>query len=434
MTIEIIPTGGLWGTIAGLLNDNFADVDDRLKDFEASGIVFITQANAVTIFGAPLDSTIAYFVTEHVNLSGLGVQIVPPATGLYLFGNNFDLSQLTSSDAAYTMFASGASGSVYMDSIGIEVSGVGSKVYDLTGNTGNEAFELSMVNYNNCTSLGTVAGFRQGLETGTGRFGGTPELTLAGTWSGGFFIDTSIVRGLTAGSFSLFRAGAAFSMASRFRSNQNIDLPAGASFFDFSPVNFPKASTVQMDGCLVTRDGVSDASDPLLTPNMLPSDLPARWKDNVGLSNTFIGGRVRTTVEIETTINTVDTYEVLAGTFVASDLQHFDSPANGQLRFIGDSPREYEIAINIPLDGSAGDLTTIQVEQWDNSAAGFFEVGSLMREINSFAGGRNIAFYNIQGLALMDTNDFLRMRVKNLSGDDNVTAELDSYMIVKERG
>ena len=78
----------------------------------------------------------------------------------------------------------------------IDVNGANSRVYNLSSLTGFEAFEFTRVNYNNCTSLGIIDSYRQGLEDGTGRFEGSPSLELAGLWVGGYRITTSIVRSL----------------------------------------------------------------------------------------------------------------------------------------------------------------------------------------------------------------------------------------------
>ena len=107
-----------------------------------------------------------------------------------------------------TLFYSNSSGNVLFNNIFIEVSGNNSQVYNLTSSTGFEAIECNTVNYNNCSSLGTLTNFRQGLELNTGRFGGSPSLTLEGTWLGGFRISTSIVRALGSGMTEpLFKEG-----------------------------------------------------------------------------------------------------------------------------------------------------------------------------------------------------------------------------------
>jgi hypothetical protein len=102
------------------------------------------------------------------------------------------------------------------------------------------AFEFQRINYINCTSLGDIYNYRQGLEGGTGRFGGSPSLTLHGLWRGGYRITTSIVRSL-AGTMTLplFKEGAAFTMNSRFLTDINIDLAYISSFLRFYYWSFP---------------------------------------------------------------------------------------------------------------------------------------------------------------------------------------------------
>jgi len=302
-----------------------------------SNRVVVTQASD---FAGTLDSTKQYFLDGIIDMGSQSIEV--PAGGLNITGYTFDLSKLISSAAGYTMFTSpgGGSGNVLGMDYAIEVTGTGSQVYNLVSATGLDAFEFTRINYNDCTSLGTIDNYRQGLEIGTGRFGGKPELTLSGVWLGGYFIDTSIVRFLDDGAYSLFSAGAGFVMNSRFRSNQNIDLPANASFVDFSAANFVSPSTLQLDGCIITRGGVFDATDTNIIPNAAASDLVSEWMGNNGIDNTFVGGESTITAEVLTTIVSDGVYVDLNGTFTPSGLTHFDSPSNGQLRHLGDSPRD----------------------------------------------------------------------------------------------
>jgi hypothetical protein len=313
------------------------------------------------------------------------------------------------------------------------VSGSGSQVYDITADTGLEAIEFARINYNNCSSLGTINGYRQGLETGTGRFGGKPELTLAGTWVGGFFIDTSIVRSLTDGAYTLFKAGASFVMNSRFRSNQNIDLPASASFFDFSASNFVNPSTVQLEGCIVTRAGVFDASDSNLTPNLASSALVCAWVGNNGLNNTFVGGETVVTSETTTTISSDGVFVDLAGTFTAADLQHFDSPSNGQLRHLGSSPKEYALAGQLVLDSSANNVVDLKVVIFRSATTSFEDAKTQRRVINNLQGARDVGYYVITDNIILDTNDYVKLQVANIGATNDITAELDSFFMVGAR-
>ena len=240
-----------------------------------------------------------------------------PSGGINIKGYDFNISGLTSSENSYTMFTSpvGGSGDILWSDFKIEVTGTSSQVLDVVADTGFEAFEIDRINFNDCTSLGEIDNYRQGLETGTGRFGGTPNLILSGAWIGGYFIETSIVRSLTDGSYSLYEEGTAFTMASRFRSNQNIDLNTTVAFFDFQPSNFTNPSTIQLDNCIVTRNGVIDAGDATTIPNIAQSDIASIWRGNVGVSNTFIGGSLGLSTEVATTITVAGTFVDLAGTF-----------------------------------------------------------------------------------------------------------------------
>lgn len=392
--------------------------------------VVVTQASD---FGV-IDSTKEYFLDGIIDFTGTGLSIEVPSGGIYITGYNFDTSGLKCTDAAFTLFTSpvGGSGNILFKDFFIDIQGVGSEVYDIVGDTGFEAIEVDRINFNNCVSLGTVDTYRQGLETGTGRFGGTPELTLAGTWVGGYFIDTSIVRSLSNSAFSLYKAGTAFVMNSRFRSNQNIDLPALANFVDFAPANFTNPSTLQLEQCIITRNGVADAGDSNLTPNISASDLESSWTSNNGLPNTFEGGRANVTVEATTTI-VQNVFTDLLGTWTTSGLQHFDSPSNGQLRQLGNSPREYKVLSSIVLEGNQNDIVTIKIVKFDSSATSFIDVETQTRTINQLQGSRNVGFFSIFAVVTLDQNDYVKIQVTDTTGSNDVTAEIDAFLIVDER-
>ena len=423
MFSQNIPDTGLWSSIAALLNGNFSSIELQSR-------VVVREASDLS---GTLDSTKEYFIDGIVDMGGQSIEV--PVGGITLSGYNFNSSRLISSAPNYTMFTSpvGGSGDIVGKDIAIEVTGPTSQVYNLTDATGFNAFEFSRINYNNCTSLGELNGYRQGFESGTGRFGGTPELTLSGTWVGGFFIESSIVRGLSAGSYSLFKAGAGFNMASRFRTNQNTDLATGVSFFDFQESNFINPSTVQLDGCIVTRNGVFDADDPLLIPNLSPASIISAWSGNNGLPNTFVGGETSTSVEVTTVINTINVFEDLAGTFVASELQHFDSPGDGQLRHLGSTPREFSIAGQIVLDSTSNNVVDLKVVIFRDATSSFVDGKIQRRVINNLQGGRDVGYFVINDNIMLDQNDYVKLQVANASGTANMTAELDSFFTVSAR-
>ena len=358
----------------------------RSKLNEAINSVNTTMENRVVVKTASqlsgvLSSTTQYFLDGIIDMGSTEIEI--PAGGLYIAGYNFDLSGLTSTAAGFTLFTSpvGGSGNVLFDNFLIDVSGAGSQVYDLVADTGFEAIELDRINYNNCTSGGTIDGYRQGLEEGTGRFGGSPSITLKGTWLGGYRITTSIVRGLSNSTTEpLFKAGVGFVMNSRFLTDINCDLGTLQPFCDFTTAMFPNPSTLQVKGAIFTRGLIVNASDTNIFPNISRADLASSWVDNMG-----------------------------------------------------NSPREFKITVNFNIASTANNEVAIRLRKWDDSLGSFIEFGSRARQINSFVGGRDVGFFNFSFNVVLDQNDYVYFQVANNSGNNDLTLELDSDFQVEER-
>lgn len=438
MSQQTINIGAANAKAGDNLFDAFTKTQANFTELYANNLestITVNQANLATTLGGTIDSTKAYVLDGVIDFTGTGLFITVPAGGVNIVGATFDISKLICSDINYTLFVSavGGSGNILGMDYAIEITGAGSQVYNLVDATGFSAFEFSRINYNNCSSLGVIDGYRQGLEVGTGRFGGTPELTLTGTWLGGYFIDTSIVRSLTNSAFTLFKAGVGFTMASRFRSNQNIDLPALASFLDFAPANFNNPSTLQLEGCIISRNGVVDASDSNITPNIAASDLVSDWSMNNGIGNTFVGGELDVTAEATTTITVDGAFVDLAGTFTAGDLQHFDEPANGQLRHLGSSPIEYTTSGQLVLESTSNDTVTVKVVVFRSATTSFEDGKSTTRVINNLQGARNVAYYNLSDNIVLNKNDYVKLQVANIGATNDITAELGSFFNVRAR-
>tara|TARA_R110000764_G_scaffold72464_5_gene148657 strand:+ start:4080 stop:5786 length:1707 start_codon:yes stop_codon:yes gene_type:complete len=394
----------------------------------------VTQSNVSTTLGGVIDSTKEYLLDGVIDCTGVSVEV--PATGINIKGYDFNTSGLVCSDAGYTLFTSpvGGSGNVLFADFKIEVTGAGSKVYNLEDSTGFNAIEITRINYNNCQSLGDLYSYRQGLESGTGRFGGSPSLTLHGTWVGGFRISTSICRGMSDTTTEpLFKAGTAFVMDSRFLTDINCDLGTLQPFCDFTNINFPNPSTVQVKGAIISRKGVFNSGDSNIFTNLVKSDLASDFDNNIGIDNTFVGGRAFVSSENLTNIASGSTYYTLNGIWGANNLQHFDSPSGGQLRHLGNNPREFKVTVNFAIESTASNDIGIRLRKWDNLASSFSEFNERARQINSFVGGRDVGFYNFSFNVTLGQNDYVYFQVRNNTGNNNLTLELDSDFTIEER-
>lgn len=430
MSLQNFENGEANSSVRNKINSNF-------NILESERLLNVVVVNNVSDFGT-IDSTKSYRLDGVIDMGSTSI-VVPP-TGITIIGDSFDISGLTSSEDNYTMFVSESiaigSGNVLMQDLKITTSGAGSKVYELYDATGFNAVEMSRVNYIDCSSLGDLYDYRQGLEDGTGRFGGSPSLTLNGLWRGGFRITTSIVRSL-AGTMTepLFKSGALFQMNSRFLSDINCDLPTLAPLHDFAPVEFPNSGTVQLQGCEITRDGAYNADDSNITPNMDKGDICSYWKNNNGLPNTFVGATTSIISEETTVVSAGSTYYNLEGVFLGSGLEHFTASADGKLTHNGNSPREFEITANLILDSNPNNEISVRFKKWDDSASAFIDLDytEQTRQVNSFVGGRDVAFFTIIVGGVLDQNDYVFLQAKNNSGNADIVLETGSFFRVQER-
>jgi hypothetical protein len=190
---------------------------------------------------------------------------------------------------------------------------------------------------------------------------------------------------------------------------------------------------LQINGAIFSRDGAFDATDADIFPNITKSDLESSFKNNKGIRNTFVGGRVTISSESTTTISSSGVHVTLDGTWTASSLEHFDNPANGQLRHLGDNPLEYSFIADLAIDGGPNDDLEIRVRKYDASSTTTSTVTTQRRQVNNFSGGRDVAFFTILETVELNTNDYVFLEVANNSDTSNVTVELDSFLMIREK-
>ena len=416
-------TGSIWAN----KND---EIFQGLESTSLKNRVRVDQNNYSMTLGGVIDSTKEYFIDGIINVGN--TKITPPTGGLLLTGYGFDKSKLISSENAFNLFDTITSGNVFLRGFSLEITGTGSKVFNLTSNTGFEAIEMQEVNFDSCTSLGELNGFRQGLESNTGRFGGTPELTYSGTWIGGYRIETSIA--LNMNNFtSLFKTGTALLIQGRFNLNINCNLPTTGALIDLAGVNILNKESLILENCFIRRNGVIDSSDTTIYPNIDDTNNKSLWNDNTGIPNTQKYIRQVITTEVTTTINTIGIYEVLLATWtVDSDISHFDSPSNGQLRLQSGNGK-YMVSGDISITGTANDVVDVRVvKSTDDGVTWPIVINHIRRQINSLVGGRDVAFFPINFLVSLKDGDRIRIEVENTTSTDDVTAEIDSSFVITQ--
>lgn len=390
----------------------------------AESIVVVKEASQLT---GTLDSTKAYLIDGSIDMGSS--QITVPTGGLTIIGVDFNISALTSSENSYTMFISPGgsySGDLVLRNIQLTVSGTTSQLFDLDNNENGNALECTDVNFFNCTSIGELTDYRQGLWSRTGIIQCDDGLTMSGNWSGGFAIlDSIIVSAGVTFNGTLLKEGTSLAISGSIRSNLNaLQLGASGAISDFQPSNMVNGGLFQMTGVRC-----NSAATPF--PNFPASSVKARFSKCVGFRNTYIGSQWTISTEAATVIATASTPVKVAGTTTYADENWFSNTTNNAMVYDGADEIGIVVHGEISFTGTNGDQISVIVRQWDNSAAGYIDL-SQTGAFTLNAGGRA---ENIGILAFGDFNedDRLEIWVENQTAGRNVTAKLDGLVSISER-
>lgn len=379
-------------------------------------------------------SNVVYRIVGALDMTGTGVSIEVPVTGLYLEGVHQGVSSIFCSDPSYTLFTSpvGGSGDLFVDKINHLMAGTGSRVYGLTDVDGTHAVEALNCNYTGCSSLGELTNYRQILGENVGRFGGTPELTLSGPMNG-VRETLSITRGLSnLGTGALFKAGAGLVFSGRFLTDINCDLPATGALLDFFPSNFSSEEQLQLRGCNITREGVLSPTDSGVLPNIGPDSPKSFFKGNVGILNTKKYLESTLTSEVETVITLAGEYYPLEGVFTTGNLSHISMPVNGEYEILSGSS-VYDIIADLTLESTQGNIIDVKVTRSTDGGVTFSEdINHVTRVVNNNVGPRDVAFIPINFTRTLNKGDRVRLEVENVNSTSNITAEIGSFFSIRE--
>jgi hypothetical protein len=377
-----------------------------------------------------LDTTKVYFIDGVIDMGT--TQIKVPEGGLTIRGFGFGVSRLVSTVDNYDMFivdpAGAYSGYLFTDSIEIEVSGTGSKVYNLDNAGNDDAVESVTVNYVNTISLGELANYRQGLWSNVGLVNCVDGLTLTGTWSGFASLTSIIVAAPTAMTGTLFKAGAGLTMDGSFRSDMNaLGLAAGGTFCDFAPANILNDDRFNMTG---VRTEATNAF-----PNMPASSVKARYFRCVGIANTYVG--------MAQTVGTAGTTATLvAGTYVnnpatamiESEEYWWDGGVANSGIYLSDQPVDISVVANLSFSGGSNDDMTIKIRKYDAALASYVDISPIFgARLSGGAGANKIENIGISAYTNIKVNDRIEIWIANNSGTTPITILAGGQIRIQER-
>lgn len=405
----------------GKINDNFTE----LYGLHLDNRVIVKQASD---FGV-IDSTKQYFIDGAIDMGTTELEV--PATGIFIQGYGLGVSKLFSTENNYTMFTSpvGGSGNVLINDIVIDVSGTNSSVFALEDATGFNATEFNIVNFENCTSRGYLDGYRQGLETGIGIFGGTPTLEFRGTWLGGYRIANSIVRSVTDTTYSLYKSAVGQTFASRFGGDINCELPTNVSFYEGTSANFTNDNTLQISDAIFTGSGT-------LLNGITQTDSKVRISNTGGVLNTYVGGFWSCTTEAVTVVSLIDpqgTFYKVAGTTTYGGLTWFDQGADNAIRSNTSEFINVKTTFVGSFTGNNNRAFALRFRVWDDSASAYVDYAETTFTTNGgILSNRAESVVLISPQITLSENDRIEVWVANTTDFNDITMLLNSRLIIEE--
>lgn len=244
----------------------------------------IIVRSKVDIINKILDPLTTYIIDGNLTLLS-GENIIVPVGGMTIAGYGFNVSGITKNISGQSIFISqsGGSGDFITKDI-VYNSGLG-KVFDLIDVDGSHAIEMNDVNFQSCSSIGILNGYRQFTGTTCGFYSCLDGLTLDGNWSG-FKMTNSNIIGF-GGSGTLFKKGATMLFSNRFYIDLNLSFSLGAKLSDFSSSNFSANELFQINNTLLKINGVTNVSNTVLAiPNITANDPKSKWTNSLGITLT----------------------------------------------------------------------------------------------------------------------------------------------------
>ena len=159
-------------TTDGSIRVIYSDADDLTRvQKRTAGVWNITRlqlANEVIVqqasdLSGTLASDTVYLIDGSIDMGSQSITV--PQGGLHMEGLGFGVSTLLSTENNYTMFIDDGvfSGDLFVNDMDINLSGTGTKLWDLDNDENLSAVECTFVNFLNLKDLGSLTKYRQGL-------------------------------------------------------------------------------------------------------------------------------------------------------------------------------------------------------------------------------------------------------------------------------
>lgn len=362
-----------------------------------------------------------YYIDGIIDMKGNQMTLPSGSGKVQFFGFSANIAGIIDSTDNYTMFNGG--GQLFVNGIKFTTSGANSKVFDVTGQDAFNAIEFINTNFEDCTSLGEINAYRQGLFENVAIFGSSDGLTLSGVWGGGFRVITTIVRTFDQSNTGgkVFQAGTGLQFSSRFASDANIQVNGTSVAYSFTESNFVNDQDFQLLGGEISGTGT-------YVEGITVASTKSLW-NSVGIDVTFPGAKMVVSSQATTTIPSSGTKVKIAGTFTYSNAIWFDTSIQNRMELLSTFSGSYRALGSLSLTSGNNRQIAIWLRTFNNSDVLQYEKAF---EITTNGVGR------AENVSIVDTIDleegyYVELWVSNETNSDNVTLLDNSNFFIEER-
>lgn len=327
-----------------------------------------------------IDSTKNYIIDGSIDMGSQSIVI--PSGGISISGLNGarDVAILYSSEDNFDLFvtADGSySGDVVMESCTVQLTGSNSRMFNIDNNENGNACEL---------------------------------------------VEVNITDGICGLIDSYRLSGSVRSDLNMTSSTNN----ANCTLCNFSPSNI-----VNDDGFVFDNVRVNlNVLDPV--PNMPASSTKARFRNCVGMPNTYVGGIYSVSVSSSTVISLVNTPVKMAGTTVYKDMNWFSNTTSNSFVYDSDLPIDVQVLCNLSFSGGNNDQITVRIYHYDSSSSTYNDIGFSQATLNG-GGGDRAENVLVLGTTILGKNDRIEIWIENNTDTSNISVIVGGQVIVSER-
>lgn len=85
------------------------------------------------------------------------------------------------------------------------------------------------------------------------------------------------------------------------------------------------------------------------------------------------------------------------------------------------------------MDCTANNEIDLKIVIYRGLTASFEDGKTYRKVVNNFAGGRDVAYFDLLDSITLNKNDYVKLQVANVNATNDITAELGSFFNVQSR-